>query len=63
MPPATLTVLVVVLALFILGLVLIANALRRPRAGLVCPAQACGYRNPPGARYCARCGLKLDAGP
>jgi hypothetical protein len=63
MPPATLTVLVIVLALLGLGVIMIASALRPAQRGPVCPAQACGHRNRPGARYCSRCGTPLGPGP
>ncbi len=62
MAPATLTVLVIVLVLMVLGVILIASALRPAPRGLACPAPGCGHRNRPGAQYCARCGIKLGPG-
>jgi hypothetical protein len=64
-------VLVVVVGVF--GLMFkLASALVRglfggsPAAGWmeyhVCRARGCGHDNRPGARYCAQCGRKLEAG-
>ena len=53
--------------LLVIGLLMALAGLLRAggRAGLpttkICPSAACGHRNPPNARFCARCGKKLPS--
>jgi heme A synthase len=55
--------------LLVAGLVLVLAGLmlggerRGQQRGPACPDPSCGYRNPPNARYCARCGRELPAEP
>jgi len=58
--PATTTVFLIICMLAVLGVVLIAAALAGKRRN-VCPGRDCRHANPPGARYCARCGAELPA--
>lgn len=57
--PATFVVLVVVIGIAVLGLILIALALRTPRTTNTCPRAECGHENVRAARFCARCGATL----
>ncbi len=57
--PATVVVLAVTISIAVLGLILIASALRKPRTAATCPRAECGHENPRAARFCARCGAEL----
>ncbi len=61
MPPATFVILLLVVVLAVLGLSIICGALGAGR-GAACPNPDCRHRNPPTARYCARCGGELPPG-
>jgi len=56
MGPATVVVFLIVGVLFLLGVLIINAGKGGRRPGPTC---ASGHTNPPGARYCARCGKKL----
>jgi hypothetical protein len=55
---ATLTVMLIAVALLVLG-VWVYRGARRAVRGATCPH--CGQANPSGARYCGRCGRSVNA--
>ena len=47
--------------LLLIAAVLVLSGHRRRQPHAECPDPECGHRNPPNARYCARCGRELNA--